>query len=153
MNKGINVLSLFDGMSGGQQALKELGVPVKNYYASEIDKYAIQVTQANFPDTVQLGDVTQLNIEELKKLDIDLMIYGAPCQGFSMAGKRLNFEDPRSQLLFLATDIRDELNPKWWLSENVVMSKEIKSEVDEYLGVVGEKVDSSYFTPARRVRD
>lgn len=152
MKKGINVLSLFDGMSGGQQALKELGIPVNNYYASEIDEHAIKVTQENFPNTIQLGDVTSLDVEYLKTLDIDLMLYGAPCQGFSTAGKRLNFEDPRSKLLFLATNIRNEIKPKWWLSENVVMRKDIKTAVNEYLGVEGQVIDSSYFTPARRVR-
>ena len=151
-NKGINVLSLFDGMSGGQQALKELGIPVNNYYASEIDEHAIKVTQDNFPNTIQLGDVTSLDVEHLKTLDIDLMLYGAPCQGFSIAGKQLNLEDPRSQLLFLATDIRNAIKPKWWLSENVVMTKDIKAAVDEYLGTEGQVIDSSYFTPARRVR-
>lgn len=151
-NKGINVLSLFDGMSGGQQALKELGIPVNNYYASEIDEHAIKVTQDNFPNTIQLGDVTSLDVEHLKTLDIDLMLYGAPCQGFSIAGKQLNLEDPRSQLLFLATDIRNVIKPKWWLSENVVMTKDIKEVVDKYLGVKGIIIDSSYFTPARRLR-
>lgn len=150
--KGINVLSLFDGMSGGQQALKELGIPVNNYYASEIDEYAIKVTQSNFPKTIQLGDVNKLDINYLKTLDIDLMLYGAPCQGYSTAGLRLNFDDPRSQLLFVATDIRNALQPKWWLAENVKMSQKILSAVNEYLGVEGVEINSSKFTPAYRHR-
>ena len=80
----INVLSLFDGMSCGQIALKELGIPVENYFASEIDKFAIQQTQHNFPKTIQLGDVTKVRGEDLPK--IDLLIGGSPCQGFSFAG-------------------------------------------------------------------
>lgn len=93
---GLTVLSLFDGMSCGQLALQKAGIKVKQYYAAEIDKYAIQVTQANFPDTIQLGDVTKVFAKDLPK--IDLIIGGSPCQGFSFAGKGLNFEDPRSKL-------------------------------------------------------
>ena len=92
----MNVLSLFDGMSCGQIALERAGIKIDNYYASEIDKYAIQVTMANYPDTIQLGDVTKINYDELPK--IDLLMGGSPCQGFSFAGKRLNFDDPRSRL-------------------------------------------------------
>ena len=80
------ILSLFDGMSCGQIALKELGVTIDKYYASEIDKFAIQNTMANFPDTVQLGDVRQVDAKSLGK--IDLLIGGSPCQCFSFAGKR-----------------------------------------------------------------
>jgi len=93
---GLNVLSLFDGMSCGQLALQRAGVKVNQYYASEIDKYAMQVTQKNFPNTIQLGDVTKVKGSDLPK--IDLIIGGSPCQGFSFAGKGLNFEDERSKL-------------------------------------------------------
>ncbi len=98
MNKGINVLSLFDGMSCGQLALQRAGIKVNQYFACEIDKYAMQVTQSNFPNTMQLGDVTKVSGYLLP--DIDLLIGGSPCQGFSFAGKQLNFEDPRSKLFF-----------------------------------------------------
>ena len=77
----MNVLSLFDGMSGTQLALKKLGIKVDNYYASEIDKYAIKVTQANFPNTKQLGDVTKLCFD----VHIDLLVMGSPCQDLSFA--------------------------------------------------------------------
>ena len=93
----MKVLSLFDGMSCGQLALKKLGIKVDKYYASEIDKYAIQVTQANFPETIQVGDVCNLKAEDYQ--DIDLILAGSPCQGFSFAGKQLAFDDPRSALL------------------------------------------------------
>ncbi len=97
-DNGITVLSLFDGMSCGQLALNRAGFNVSKYYACEIDKYAMQVTQINFPNTIQLGDVTKVNAKDLSK--INLLIGGSPCQGFSFAGKQLNFEDPRSKLFF-----------------------------------------------------
>ena len=80
---GIRVLSLFDGMSCGQLALQRLGIEVDTYYASEIDKFAIQVAQANFPDTIQVGDVCNLDPKNFK--DVDLILAGSPCQGFSFA--------------------------------------------------------------------
>ena len=94
----MNVLSLFDGMSCGQIALERCGIKVNNYFASEIDKYAIQVTQSIFSDTIQLGDILDIDGSDLPK--IDLLMGGSPCQGFSFAGKQLNFEDPRSKLFF-----------------------------------------------------
>lgn len=82
----MKVLSLFDGMSCGQIALKRLGIRTETYYASEIDRHAIRQTQLNFPDTIQLGDVTQVDVRQLEP--IDLLIGGSPCQSFSFAGKR-----------------------------------------------------------------
>src|SRR5687767_4888842 len=109
----MNVLSLFDGMSCGQLALKRAGIKVDNYFASEIDKHAITVAQGNFPQTKQLGDVTKVSIRNLPK--IDLLIGGSPCQGFSFAGKQLNFNDPRSKLFFefvrLLRELRFHNNP------------------------------------------
>ena len=83
----MKVLSLFDGMSCGQYTLNKLGLPIEKYYASEIDKYAIQVSQANYPDIEQVGDICNLNPKDYK--DIDLILAGSPCQGFSFAGKQL----------------------------------------------------------------
>ena len=90
----MNVLSLFDGMSCGQLALDQLGIKVDNYYAAEIDKYAMQIAKKNYPNTIHLGDVTSVYAQHLPK--IDLLMGGSPCQGFSFAGKHLNFDDPRS---------------------------------------------------------
>lgn len=97
-NVGLTVLSLFDGMSCGAIALREAGIKVKQYFASEVDTYAISQTQHNFPKTIQLGSVTDVRVSELPP--IDLLIGGSPCQGFSFAGKQLNFNDPRSALFF-----------------------------------------------------
>ena len=85
--KGMKVLSLFDGMSCGQIALKQLGIISEVYYASEVNKHAIKQTQLNFPNTIQLGDVTQVDVSQLEP--IDLLIGGSPCQSFSFAGKRV----------------------------------------------------------------
>lgn len=110
--KPMNVLSLFDGMSCGRIALRELGIKVDRYYASEINKHAIKQTQLNFPDTIQLGDVRGVHAKDLPK--IDLLIGGSPCQGFSFAGKQFNFNDPRSALFFEFVRILNEcreINP------------------------------------------
>ena len=116
----MNVLSLFDGMSGAQLALERAGIKVDNYLASEIDKYAIAVTQYNYPRTIQLGGITD-HIEWYLPLPLDLIIGGSPCQGFSHAGQGLNFDDPRSRLFFDFVDILRMLKPKYFLLENVRM--------------------------------
>ena len=94
--KGLNVLSLFDGISCGYQALNEAGVNVSKYYASEVDKYAISVAKANHPYIIELGDVTRWGEWDIDWKSIDLLIGGSPCQGFSNAGQMQNFDDPRS---------------------------------------------------------
>jgi len=131
----MKVLSLFDGMSCGQLALNRLGIKVDTYYASEIDKYAMQVTQANFPETIQVGDVCNLDPNDFK--DVDLMLAGSPCQGFSFAGKQLAFDDPRSALFFEFIRLLKEIKPKYFLLENVKMKK-------EYLQVISEQVSACY---------
>jgi DNA-cytosine methyltransferase len=148
--EGINVLSLFDGMSCGQIALEKVGVRVNKYFASEIDEHAIKVTQHNFPNTIQLGDVTKINAENLPK--IDLLIGGSPCQGFSFAGKQLNFDDPRSKLFFEFVRLKNELNPTYFLLENVRMKKEYKDVISEYLGVEPIEINSSNFVAQNRPR-
>ncbi len=117
---GATVLSLFDGISCGQQALKELGIPVKEYYASEIDKYAIKVTQENHPNTIQLGSITELETTKLPK--IDLLIGGSPCQSFSVAGDGSGFNG-KSGLFWEYVRILKETKPKYFLLENVKMKK------------------------------
>ena len=147
---GINVLSLFDGMSCGQIALDKLGIEVGNYYASEIDKYAIQVTQKNYPNTKQLGSVEFVNGSNLPK--IDLLIGGSPCQGFSIAGNKLNFEDDRSRLFFEFVRLKNELKPRYFLLENVKMKDEIADAIDELLEVKRVFIDSRDFTGHIRKR-
>ena len=129
----MKVLSLFDGMSCGQIALDQLGIPVEKYYASEIDKYAIKVTQANYPNTIQVGDVCNLNAEDYK--DVDLIQAGSPCQGFSFAGKQLAFDDPRSALFFEFIRLLKAIKPKYFLLENVRMKKEFLQVMSQQVSV------------------
>ena len=130
----MNVVSLFDGCSGTQIALNNLGIKVDTYYASEIDKYAIQITQKNFPDTVQLGDIKDIKGEDLS--DIDLIVGGSPCQGFSFAGKQLAFDDPRSALFFEFVRLLKEVKPKYFLLENVRMKKEFQAVISEQISSI-----------------
>lgn len=146
----MNVLSLFDGMSCGQIALEKLGIPVKNYFAAEIDKYAIQVAKSNYPDMVHLGNVKEIDPNELPK--IDLLIGGSPCQGFSFAGKQLNFDDPRSQLFFEYVRLLKALKPKYFLMENVKMKKESMDIITEYLGVEPIEINSNLVSAQNRKR-
>ena len=148
--EGINVISLFDGSSGGQIALNRCRIKVNNYYASEVDKYAIQITQKNFPNTIQLGDVTKLSTRDLEP--IDLLIGGSPCQGFSFAGKQLNFDDPRSALFFEYVRILRELRPKYFLLENVKMKQEYQDIISEYLGVEPIEINSALVSAQNRKR-
>ena len=146
----MNVLSLFDGMSCGQLALQRAGIQVENYYAAEIDKYAIKVTQANFPGTVQLGDVTTVDPDSLP--DIDLLIGGSPCQGFSFAGKQLNFDDPRSKLFWEYVRLLNALKPKYFLLENVKMKKESMDVITRALRVDPIFINSRLFSAQNRPR-
>jgi len=131
----MKVLSLFDGMSCGQIALNRLGIKVDTYYASEIDKYAMEITQKNFPETIQIGDVCAVRGEDYQ--DVDLILAGSPCQGFSFAGKQLAFDDPRSALFFEFIRLLKEIKPKYFLLENVKMKK-------EYLQIISEQVSACY---------
>lgn len=146
----MNVVSLFDGISCGQLALRKAGIPVTTYFASEVDKNAIKVTQHNFPDTIQLGDVTAIDGTMLA--GADLLIGGSPCQGFSIAGDQLNFDDPRSALFFDFVRLRDEIGPKYFLLENVNMKAEWRDVITQYLGVEPVRINSSDFVPALRDR-
>ena len=146
----ITVLSLFDGISCGQIALNKVGIEIENYFASEIDKHAINVTQHNYPNTKQLGSVLGIKSTDLPK--IDLLIGGSPCQGFSIAGKKLNFDDDRSKLFFEFVRLKNELNPKYFLLENVRMTDDIADAIDELLGVKRVYIDSRNFTGMIRKR-
>lgn len=144
------VLSLFDGMSCGQIALNRAGISYGKYYASEIDKHAIKVTQHNYPNTIQLGSVTDIKGTDLPQ--IDLLIGGSPCQGFSFAGAGLNFEDKRSKLFFEFVRLKNELNPKYFLLENVKMKQEFQDIISEQLGVKPILINSSLVSAQNRER-
>ena len=146
----MNVLSLFDGMSCGQLALQRADSDVENYFACEIDKYAMQITQKNFPNTIQLGDVTTANHYFDK--DVDLLMGGSPCQGFSFAGHQLNFDDPRSKLFFEFVKAKDAVKPKYFLLENVRMKKESQDVITKYLGVEPIAINSALMSAQNRNR-
>ena len=169
----MNVLSLFDGISCGQQALQRVGIKVDNYYASEIDKYAIQVTMANYPNTIQLGSVTQVDGYSLPK--IDLLIGGSPCQSFSFAGKRngmstkceieiLTLEhylklkqegyefEGESYLFWEFIRLLNEVKPKYFLLENVMMIEKWEKILSKAIGCNPIKINSSLVSAQNRVR-
>jgi site-specific DNA-cytosine methylase len=146
----MNVLSLFDGISCGQVALERAGIKVDTYYASEVDKYAIKVTMKNYPNTIQSGDICNIHGSDLPK--IDLLIGGSPCQGFSFAGKQLNFVDPRSKLFFGYVRLLKECNPKYFLLENVKMKKEYQDIISKELGVEPIEINSSLASAQNRKR-
>lgn len=173
----MNVLSLFDGMSCGRITLSELGIPVEKYYASEVDKFAIKATMQNFPDTIQLGDVRELEVSRLDK--IDLIIGGSPCTNLSMSGKRKGlstkegmevldlqtylelkengFEfEGQSYLFWEYIRIYHELiergdNPKFFL-ENVEMGKKWESVFNETMGRKGIHINSALVSAQNRRR-
>ena len=147
---GINVLSLFDGISCGRIALDRAGIEVDNYFASEIDKYAIQVSKKNYPNIKHIGNVLDIKASDLPK--IDLLIGGSPCQGFSFAGKQLNFEDERSKLFFEYVRMKKECKPKYFLLENVRMKKEYQDIISEYLGVEPILINSALVSAQNRER-
>jgi len=137
-------------MSCGQLALQRAGFEVDRYMASEIDKYGMQVTRKNFPNTIQMGDVCALRGENLPP--IDLLMGGSPCQGFSFAGKQLNFEDPRSALFFQFVRLLRETKPKYFLLENVRMKQEYQDVISEHLGVKPVMICSSLVSAQSRKR-
>ena len=153
---GITVLSLFDGISCGKVALDRAGIKVKNYYASEIDEYAMQVSKNNHPDIIQLGDVNAWRNWNIDWSQIDLLIGGSPCQGFSFAGKLLNFNDERSKLFFVYVDILNHIksvNPNVkFLLENVKMKADYQNVISGYLGVEPMRINSALVSAARRDR-
>jgi len=146
----MRVLSLFDGMSCGRIALEQLGIPVDNYFASEIDKNAIHITMKNWRDTIQVGDID--NLDDFDLGEIDLLIGGSPCQGFSFSGKQLNFDDERSRLFFKYVYFLYKYKPKYFLLENVVMKQEYQDIISQYLGVKPIKINSSLVSAQSRNR-
>ena len=152
----MKVLSLFDGISCGMVALERAGIPVDAYYASEIDKNAIAISQKNYPNIIRLGDVTKWREWDIPWEEIDLLIGGSPCQGFSFAGKGLNFNDPRSKLFFEFVDILNHIkivNPGVkFLLENVKMKKEHEDVITNLLGVAPQKINSECLSAQKRNR-
>jgi DNA-cytosine methyltransferase len=148
-SKNINVLSLFDGMSCGQIALNKLGVKYDNYYASEIDKFAIAITKKNYPNTIHLGDVRDVKGEDLPK--IDLLFGGSPCQSFSNAGNGKGFEGS-SGIFWEYVRVLREAKPKYFMLENVKMKKEWQDIITKELGVEPIAINSSLLSGQNRPR-
>ncbi len=145
----MNVLSLFDGISCGQLALQRAGVTVKNYFASEIDKHAITVTQHHYPNTVQLGSIVGLDTTVLPK--IDLVIGGSPCQSFSRSGDNSGF-DGKSGLFWEYVRLLKEVKPTYFLLENVKMKKEWQVIISKELGVDPILINSNLVSAQNRER-
>lgn len=157
----MNVLSLFDGMSCGRIALERVGIKVDNYFASEVDKNAIKVSKDNWTDVINIGDVTKVRYAggtlytefgDYVVGKIDLLIAGSPCQGFSMAGKQLAFEDTRSKLYFEFERIKNECQPQNFLLENVKMAKEYENVISERLNVTPVIINSNLVSAQNRHR-
>jgi len=169
----MNVLSLFDGMSCGQQALERAGIKVNQYFASEIDKFAIKVTMANYPNTIQLGSVVNVNGDDLPK--IDLLIGGSPCQSFSFAGKRKGMAtkdeieihtlehylqlkndgyefEGQSYLFWEYMRLLNETKPKYFLLENVEMGEKWEKVLSKAIGVNGIHINSALVSAQSRKR-
>lgn len=154
---GITVLSLFDGISCGRIALERAKIKINKYYASEIDKNAIQISRNNYKDIIQLGDINNIDEDIIKSIGkIDLVLGGSPCQGFSRAGKGLNFEDSRSKLFFNFVDILNivkKYNPNVkFLLENVQMNKEWIKVINKYMGVEAISINSKLVSAQNRPR-
>jgi DNA-cytosine methyltransferase len=148
---GIVVVSLFDGAACGLTTLKALGIKVDAYYASEIDKYAMSVAKFNHPEIIHIGDVTKVTKDMLPR-HIHLLIGGSPCQGFSFAGKNLNFDDPRSKLFFEFDRILVETEPAFFFMENVKMKRESEQVITKTLGVNPILINSSLVSAQSRAR-
>ena len=161
----MNVLSLFDGMSCGRIALERAGIKVANYYASEVDKHAIKVSKHNYPNIIHIGDVTKVSYKggvlyteagEFNIGKIDLLLGGSPCQGFSLAGKQVAFDDPRSKLYFEYERILQEIllvNPQAkFILENVRMKQDSKDVITQRLGVQPTAINSNLVSAQNRYR-
>ena len=146
-----NVVSLFDGISCLQIALGRASIPYENYYASEIDKHCITITQKNYPSTIEVGNICDLTKADFPS-DIDLLVGGSPCQGFSLMGNQLNFTDNRSKLFFEYVRLWKELKPKYFILENVKMRKDIQQAISDILGVQPIEINSALFSGQNRRR-
>lgn len=152
----MNIVSLFGGIEGGKISCERAGIEIDNYYSSEVDKYAIQIAHKNNPDIIQLGDINNWRNWNIDWKSIDLLLGGSPCQGFSIAGKQLNFNDERSKLFFIYADILNHiknLNPNIkFILENVKMKKEFSDVITGTLGVEPIEIDSCLVSAQNRKR-
>lgn len=153
----MNVVSLFNGMNTGRQALENIGIKVEKYYSSEIKPYAIELTQYHFPDTIQVGDVTKWREWDIDWKTIDLVLSGSPCQDLSAAGKRAGINGKKSSLFFTFVEILEHiksLNPKvLFLQENVGSASKLDVGImSRALGVYPVRINSSLLTAQLRDR-
>jgi DNA (cytosine-5)-methyltransferase 3A len=153
---GLNVISLFNGHGGIWLVLESMGIKVNKRYVSEIDKFPSQANDALYEDTIHLGDVTLWESWDLSFGvdwdEIDLVVGGSPCQGFSVAGKGLAFEDPRSKLFFEFIKIRDKCKNADWMLENIRMKAEWLQTIDKHIGLKGVMINSSLVSAQKRRR-
>lgn len=148
----MRVLSLFDGISCGRVALERAGIPVEVYYASEIDKYAIQITQKNYPDTIQLGDINNIDFSQFTG-KIDLIMGGSPCQDLSIAGKRKGLAGDRSGLFYKFVEAIEVIKPKYYLLENNVgMPQDAYEEMSRLMGCYPIEINSAKLSAQNRKR-
>ena len=155
--KGINVLSLFNGMNTGRQALENIGIKVDKYYSSEIKPYAIQLTQYHFPDTIQVGDVTKWKEWNIDWKSIDLVLSGSPCQDLSAIGKRSGINGKKSSLFFVFIEILNHIKSfnlnVLFLQENVGSASKLDVGImSRALGVYPIRINSSLVTAQLRDR-
>lgn len=177
----MRVLSLFNGSGILRYAIESAGFSVSKWYVSENDKYANIINDKHYPDTIHLGEVVELsqfvcmsasernsllrrhsipektkqlirNVNEIIRNGIDLFVGGSPCQGFSFAGNQLNFDDPRSRLFFEFVKIKNKLNPRYWVFENVRMDKKIVGAISRMLGVYPVWLNSNKIGAQNRIR-
>ena len=171
--KGLKVFSAFDGISCGQLAFQRAGIPVDTYFASEICDYSIKITKKNFPNTIEVGDIREVNCEDYK--DIDIVIGGSPCQSFSFAGtmngmttkekqeittleqylelKEKGFEfEGYSYLFWEYVRILKGIKPKYFLLENVKMAEKWKKVITDALGVEPILINSELVSAQSRER-
>lgn len=178
----MHILSLFDGISCGHLALDRAEIPVNTYFASEIDKYAIQITQAHYPDTIQLGDVSKIryqngkieNLSDSYPSSIDMLIGGSPCTSFSQIGLKIGMRSSEEEILSLKRYLElkengaeflgqsylfweyvrllSEVKPKYFLLENVRMDKKWANLISDVLGVAPIPINSSLLSAQNRPR-
>lgn len=147
----MKILSLFDGCAGARQALDLLNKSVDVYWASEIDKYAIKISNKNYSDIIQIGDICGINGKDYP--EVDLLIGGSPCQDLTLAGSKAGLNGNRSKLFYEYIRVLKEVNPRYFLLENVgSMTSKNRDMMTKYVGVVPILIDSAHFTAQRRLR-